>query len=517
LAFIHAEIARFQHRPRTARSLYLDAIACAKHQDYTLLTGHIYECFGEFLLEFQLDDADLYYAEAYRLYESCHADVKILLLQEHYHQKDIYTHYAPKAILNKELQTLPNLDVNYLMKSALALSAETDLELLLQKIMTVVLECSGAQHGYLLIKEQDDLVVAAEHHIGKQPVLKPHHYSMSKASGICPSIVNYVFRTQEKIVLKDACVECDFNQLPEAQELGLRSVLCLPVIKQGQLIGVLYLENRLSTGIFTAEKTGMTELLTSHAAISLENARLLAETHQAYEQLQESREHMMQMEKLSALGTLVGGVAHEINNPLMGVMNYVEFAQEKTTDAKIAKILGSALHEIGRIKSIVRNMLIYVRTKSNPTDICHIEATLNQTLFLLEGEFKKSNVHIEVNLVNNLPAICFSADSLQQVLINLLLNARDALFETKQPRIDINAQIVGAFLELSICDNGTGIPDAILTRIFDPFFTTKPPGKGTGLGLSVTHRLIEEAGGSIMGYNKSDCGCCMKLQFKIAI
>ncbi len=72
-------------------------------------------------------------------------------------------------------------------------------------------------------------------------------------------------------------------------------------------------------------------------------------------------------------------------------------------------------------------------------------------------------------------------------------------------------------MELSICDNGTGIPETILTRIFDPFFTTKPPGKGTGLGLSVTHRLIEEAGGSIMGYNKPDCGCCMKLQFKIAI
>ena len=517
LAFIYAEIARFRHHILSARSLYLDAIACAKQQDYTFLIAHLYESFGEFLLETKLDDADLYYAEAYRLYELCHAEIKILLLQEHYQQKDNYKNDIPRTILSKDQQTLPNLDVNYLMKSALALSAETDLELLLQKIMTVVLECSGAQHGYLLIKEKDDLVVAAEHHIGKQPILKPHHYSMSKATGICPSIVNYVFRTQEKIVLKDACVECDFNQLPEAQELGLRSVLCLPVIKQGKLIGVLYLENRLSTGIFTAEKTGMTELLTSHAAISLENARLLAETHRAYEQLQESRENMMQMEKLSALGTLVGGVAHEINNPLMGVMNYVEFALEKTQDEKIAKILNSALHEIGRIKSIVRNMLIYVRTKSTQTEVCYIEEALKQTLFLLEGEFKKSNIHIEVNLADNLPKICFSSDSLQQVLINLLLNARDALVDTKQPRIDIEAKIVGAFLELSICDNGTGIAETLLTRIFDPFFTTKPPGKGTGLGLSVTHRLIEEAGGSIMGYNKPDCGCCMKLQFKIAI
>jgi C4-dicarboxylate-specific signal transduction histidine kinase len=289
------------------------------------------------------------------------------------------------------------------------------------------------------------------------------------------------------------------------------------VIKQGQLIGVLYLENRLSTGIFTREKTGMTELLTSHAAISLENARLLEETRRAYQQLQESRENMMQMEKLSALGTLVGGVAHEINNPLMGVMNYVEFAQEKTSDTKISNILGQALHEIGRIKSIVRNMLIYVRTNASPTDTCHISETLNQTLLLLAGELKKTNVQINLDLAEPLPAICFGADSLQQVLINLLLNARDALSKTTEPRIDIVARVNNdTVLELSICDNGQGIPEALLTRIFDPFFTTKPPGKGTGLGLSVSHRLIEEAGGHIMVYNGENGGCCMKLQFKIA-
>jgi len=224
---------------------------------------------------------------------------------------------------------------------------------------------------------------------------------------------------------------------------------------------------------------------------------------------------MMQMEKLSALGTLVGGVAHEINNPLMGVMNYVEFAQEKTTDVKIAKVLGQALHEIERIKNIVRNMLIYVRTKSNPTEYCHISETINQTLLLLEGELKKTNIRIQLDVAEHLPAILFSTDSLQQVLINLLLNARDALNETSEPRIDITAVVNGEFLELSICDNGSGIPEAVLTRIFDPFFTTKPPGKGTGLGLSVSHRLIEEVGGSITAYNKSGCGCCMTLQFRI--
>jgi C4-dicarboxylate-specific signal transduction histidine kinase len=161
-------------------------------------------------------------------------------------------------------------------------------------------------------------------------------------------------------------------------------------------------------------------------------------------------------------------------------------------------------------------MLIYVRTKSNPTDSCHINGIISQTLLLLEGELKKTNIKINLDVADNLPAIRFSGDCLQQVLINLLLNARDALHESSAPRIDIGAEVNNKTLSLSISDNGTGIPEALLTRIFDPFFTTKPPGKGTGLGLSVSHRLIEEAGGNIMVYNKPDCGCCMKLQFKIA-
>lgn len=518
LAFIHAEIARIKGESREARSLYLDAIAEAQTQEYDLLAGHLFESLGDLLTKTALGDAAIYYAEALRLYRACGADSKAAQLQKHIDfapaDKSLYSLETETEMM--ELSTLPNLDINYLMKSALALSAEIDLAQLLQKIMNVELESSGAQHGYLLIKEQDELVVVAEHHVGKKQAINIQHYSLTKAVGVCQAIVNYVYRTHEKVVLRDASTEGDFQNAPEVQMLGLRSVLCLPVLKQAELIGVLYLENRLSEGIFTAEKSVMTELLTSHAAISLENARLLNQSHHAYMKLQENQEHMMQMEKLSALGTLVGGVAHEINNPLMGVMNFVEFAESKVTDPKTREVLGRAMHEIERIKTIVRNMLIYVRTKSNSTGTCQISQTINQTLSLLEGEFKKSNILIQIELPPHLPLIMCGADSLQQILINLLLNARDALAGCDQPCIDITAHQHDGMVELSVCDNGSGIPDAILSRIFDPFFTTKSPGKGTGLGLSVSHRLIEEAGGNIMAYNKKISGCCMKLQFKAA-
>ena len=106
-----------------------------------------------------------------------------------------------------------------------------------------------------------------------------------------------------------------------------------------------------------------------------------------------------------------------------------------------------------------------------------------------------------------------SADSLQQILINLIINARDALADSQQPVIKIVAKPIEGMLELSIIDNGPGIPQEIQTKIFDPFFTTKPPGKGTGLGLSVTRRLVQDIGGSIQVESLLEQGCCFRLHF----
>lgn len=284
LAFIYAEIARAKGEAREARIQYLDAITEAQAQDYGLLAGHLHECLGELIKDAGLGNAEIYYAEARRIYRVCRADAKNSLLQAR-------RGYVPvdKALRSgedatettaeaTELATLPNLDINYLMKSALALSAEIDLPQLLQKIMTVVLESSGAQHGYLLIKQQDKLVIKAEKHIGKKYLNDKPHYFLIEAHDICQEIVRYVLNTKEKVVLRDARTEGDFQNSPEVKDLNLRSIMCLPVIKQAQMIGVLYLENRLSDCVFTPDKIVMTELLTSHAAISLENTNLITET-----------------------------------------------------------------------------------------------------------------------------------------------------------------------------------------------------------------------------------------------
>jgi predicted ATPase/signal transduction histidine kinase len=515
LAFIHAEIALARNQIRDARNLYLDAIAIAQAQNYGLLTGHLYEMLADVLTAGNLGDAELYYGAARRMYRMCRAERKSARLQERHPYTDSDdTVRSEKSVVIGTPATLPNLDFNYLIKSALALSAEVDLNRLMQKIMTVVLESSGAQHGYLLIKEADDLLVATESHVGKKHIVNRRHLNLNQTSdNISRAIVNYVLRTRKKVLLHNAMAEGEFQNTPEVQALKLRSVLCLPVIKQNELIGLLYLENRLSTGIFTAEKTDMTELLTAQAAISLENARLLEQTRQAYTKLQENQEHMLQMEKLSALGTLVGGVAHEINNPLMGIMNFVEFAAGKSNDQKSKEVLDQALQQIHRIKQIVSNMLLFVHTRTAPSGNCQIVEVIRQSLLLLEGELSKNSIKVEVDAADDLPAIHCSADSLQQILVNLIINARDALADSQKPQIKIMVRPMEEMLELSVTDNGSGIPQDVQSKIFDPFFTTKPPGKGTGLGLSVIRRLVQDVGGTIQVESIHEHGCCMRLRF----
>jgi PAS domain S-box-containing protein len=224
---------------------------------------------------------------------------------------------------------------------------------------------------------------------------------------------------------------------------------------------------------------------------------LIGTDNTARKQVLEARERMIQIEKLSSLGTMVGGVAHEINNPLMGVMNYVEYARDKAIDPKSIEVLGSALHEIDRIREIVQHMLVFVRTDGAHQVRCNVHDSVKQTAALLEGEFRKNAVQLQIDLPEDLPLVKCSAGSLQQVLVNLLLNARDAVAGQAEQRITIRGQHMDGKIILSVCDNGPGVKDDIRQKIFDPFFTTKPIGKGTGLGLAVSQQLVEEVGGSL--------------------
>lgn len=291
LVFVNAERERVTGSFKEARSLYLDAINIAHEQKYTFLEGHLNECLGELLLKSGQCTQRVYFAEAARLYRACGAERKESNLINKYPE---YFKEEKAVVPQLGLETaapniLPPLDIDYLMKSSIAIAAEIEQDTLLKKIMNVVIESSGAQHGYLLIQENDGLFVYAESHVVKKQIIRTVNRKLEDTRDICKAIARYVYRTGERLVLNNAAQEGIFKDNPEVHHMGLKSVLCLPVIKQSKKIGVLYLENRLSDAVFTSEKTQLTELLTSQAAISLENSRLVEEMKRAEEALRDAK------------------------------------------------------------------------------------------------------------------------------------------------------------------------------------------------------------------------------------
>ncbi|MGH9756758.1 MAG: sensor histidine kinase, partial [Candidatus Acidiferrales bacterium] len=232
------------------------------------------------------------------------------------------------------------------------------------------------------------------------------------------------------------------------------------------------------------------EVLAADLAVTIENTRL---HHQ-----------LVRSEKLAALGQLVAGVAHELNNPLTGIIGYSDLLSEEIEQDGPAKRVKKLGHEARRMKRIVDGLLRFARQNNPAERAAHFESALHDVVQLREYQIRKSNIHMEVTIDPQLPRIAIGEDELKQVLLNILNNAIDAVEESACRDIRIHASLQNARVVVEFEDSGPGFSD--LNRAFDPFFTTKPVGKGTGLGLSICYGIAHECGGDIVLRNKEPYG-----------
>lgn len=217
-------------------------------------------------------------------------------------------------------------------------------------------------------------------------------------------------------------------------------------------------------------------------------------------------EHLRQMQKLESIGTLASGVAHEINNPLTAIINYADLIERRIEDAKLKAYAEGIIAEGDRIAHIVRNLLSFARQDREKHSPAHLEDIVDASLSLVGSLLRKDQISLEQNIPEDLPRVQCRSQQIQQVLINLLTNARDALNERyegyhENKRLRITAGPIlrdgERWVRATIEDHGNGIPDEVVKRIFDPFFTTKSTDKGTGLGLSISFGIIREHGGEL--------------------
>ncbi|MBH8576365.1 AAA family ATPase [Nostocaceae cyanobacterium CENA369] len=590
---VEAEKARILGNTFVAMEYYELAIQGAKEQRYLQEEALAYELAAEFYFSRSRDRQAIFY-----LKESYHAYVRWGAIKKVNELESKYPDYCPlrinhessslKASLpttSSKISNLASFDLNTVFKASQAISSEIMLDDLLAKLMTILMENAGAQSSCFLLEKNGQMIIEAVMGVNNNKLLLETSIALDNTQYLPVSVVNYVVRTKESVVLGNASCEGIFVSDPYIINNQCKSILCTPIIHQSKLIGILYLQNNLTVNAFTTERLEVLKILSSQAAISIENAKLytnlsklndnLQQANQELEnysktlelkveertqelheknvclqeqaqklkltlqQLQTTQLQMIQKEKMSSLGQLVAGIAHEINNPINFIYGNITHASEYIKDIlhlikiyeqespnltpqilaeqedidleflleDLPNLLSSMKVGADRIRQIVLSLRNFSRLDEAEMKEVNIHHGIDNTLLILQHRLKTDSVNSKIQIIKNyscLPLVDCYPSQLNQVFMNLLANAIDALEEYNSILSLEEAEINPGYIKITtelleqnlllirIADNGMGMTSDTLSQIFNPFFTTKPIGKGTGLGLSISYNIIVE-------------------------
>ena len=254
--------------------------------------------------------------------------------------------------------------------------------------------------------------------------------------------------------------------------------------------------------------------ITERKKAEAELQKVYEELQLAHKELQESQAQLIQAEKMSALGTLAAGIAHELNNPIMGILNFSQHCLKHTSeDDRRYTVLQDIEQETKRCIDIVQNLLTFSRMEGEgeayQKESC--AAIFERILKLLSYRIEKQGASVTYHVADGTPEIWMKVNSIQQVFLNLIANALDALGESEKKEIRVDIRRDGELIQVIIADTGCGIAPENLQKIFDPFFSTKPIGQGTGLGLSISRSMIEAHGGEITCESDPGAGTKFKI------
>jgi two-component system NtrC family sensor kinase len=226
------------------------------------------------------------------------------------------------------------------------------------------------------------------------------------------------------------------------------------------------------------------------------------------EQLKEfARNKIMESERLALIGQLAANVAHELNNPLQGIVTYSHLLLENMTCENSATTSAQKIvTQANRCRDIIRGLLDFSRQRKPDATVCNINSVLNECVALLENQASFQNIQIVKEFERSLPMIVVDPSQMQQVFINMIINAAEAMEDGGQLTLKTHMDPTDEFVEIEITDTGHGIPEENLEKLFDPFFTTKEVGHGTGLGLAISYGIIKEHKGTISVESEVDQG-----------
>jgi histidine kinase len=566
LRLVEAELCRVLGQRDEAEAKLEVAVALARKSGYVHEAAMACEIAARFHLDAgQPERARDLLRDAHHHYLRWGALTKVKALEQRYAQ--LLPRVATSAFDTLTLATIDArdwdvsvLDLVGVLNASQALSREIEREQLLARLMTLVIEIAGAEAGALLLARGDTWVVEVEKAVNRDAaVLQSIPVDALEARGhrgLPTAVVRYVARTGSHVVLDDATADAQFGRDPYIARHQVRSVLCVPLARQGGQRGILYLENNLVRGAFPPARIQVLQLLSTQAVISLENALLYDTLEQkvadrtaeleaknqelaaTLARLREAQARMVVQERLASLGALAAGIAHELRNPLNFVNNFAKVSRRHLSalgadvataaprlEAEQARRMERTVSNLElnlskidahgeRMDGIIRSMLDHSREGSGERADVDLNALVKDYVKLAYHGMRARpgavDIEIDMDLDAALGPMHVVPQEIGRVIINLIDNACYALAAKQHagvrftPRIAVRTRDLGEAVEIRVRDNGTGIPESARARVLDPFFTTKEAGEGTGLGLSISHEIIAQGYGGSLSFDSQE-------------
>jgi predicted ATPase/signal transduction histidine kinase len=527
LDLIEAEKQRVLGNKAAALDHYDRAIAGAKEYQFVNEEALANELATKFYLDWGKEKiAQAYIIEAYCCYTRWGATAKVEQLVTLYPQlfSSILQPVSVNFISTESTDLSSSLmrdstflDLDTLLKASRTISQEIGLDRLIANLLEIVIANAGADKCVLVLNKDSDLRVVARSELGQNPQLLPP-ISFELSTDLAVSLVSRVKNSLEPILLG---VEEPMRFAGDRylQQYQPKSVLCTPIIKRGKLIGILYLENQLTSGAFTRDRIETLEVLIAQAAISIENAKLYTELQASFADLEQKVEaRTIELKAAKELAesaertktSFFNNMSHELRTPLNAILGMSEGLTEQVYGSLNPKQLrcsevinSSGTHLLGLIDDILDLAKMEAGKLELDCTLTNIAELCAASIVFIEPQALKKQLQVVVNIAADLPDLLVDERRIRQVLINLLSNA--VKFTSEHGRIDLEIiHVITAqndWIQMTVIDTGIGIAATDLDRLFQPFVqidsALSRTAQGTGLGLNLVRELVELHGGRV--------------------
>jgi PAS domain S-box-containing protein len=399
-----------------------------------------------------------------------------------------------------------NRELNALNAMAVIATQSFDLDEILNLTLRQVLSLFGAETGSIYLSDSDETTFRRRAGWGQRSEQRARFNVVEFTDGFG----DLVMRSRTEVLTAEFLPHLPPLVAEFVKADGPGSWIWVLLWSKDSPIGIMGISS-LEARVYSSNDENMMVAVGRQLATTIEKVRLYEETCRAYEDLRKTQEQLLQSEKMSAVGQLIAGVAHELNNPLTAILGYAQLLESEGLNDRASDFVRKLFKQAQRTHRVVQNLLSFARQRKPQKSDVDIRKIIDETLALRDYDLKVNNIALERDTMVDTPSVTADPHQLEQVFLNIINNAVDAILEGgKGGKLKVRIHSHDGQVGVEFLDSGVGIKDP--NRIFDPFYTTKSVGKGTGLGLSICYGIIKEHGGDITAHNRPEGGAVVEVR-----